>query len=51
MAAMGLQVGHRLRVMRGCGGLFGSALVAVGETRLVIGHGMARKILVEPDET
>ena len=46
LIGMGLNVGSVLTVMHGTGGGIGPTLVAVGDTRLAIGHGMAEKILV-----
>ena len=47
MTSMGLAPGVCLRVLKGGRGSFGPWLIAVGEVRLAIGQGMARKILVE----
>ena len=44
LLGMGLTVGSELRVLRG--GTAGPTLVALGETRLAIGRGMADRILV-----
>ncbi|MCP4643380.1 MAG: ferrous iron transport protein A [bacterium] len=43
---MGLTAGRAVEVLRG-GGSSGPVMVAVGEARLAIGHGMAQKILVD----
>ncbi|MDR0673614.1 MAG: ferrous iron transport protein A [Zoogloeaceae bacterium] len=45
LAAMGLAVGSELRLMQQEGG---NLVVAVGHTRLALGHGLAQKILVTP---
>ena len=46
LACMGLHVGCTVKVLRP-GALFGGpVLVALGQTRLAIGRGMAEKILV-----
>jgi ferrous iron transport protein A len=47
---MGMGVGSEIEVLHGGSGV-GPTLVAVGETRLALGHGMADKVLVcaEPD--
>jgi len=46
LIGMGLNVGSVLTVMHGAGGGGGPTLIAVGDTRLAIGHGMAERILV-----
>jgi len=46
LIGMGLNVGSVLTVMHGASGGVGPTLVAVGDTRLAIGHGMAERILV-----
>ena len=46
LIGMGLNVGSVLTIMHGAGGGVGPTLVAVGDTRLAIGHGMAERILV-----
>lgn len=45
VASMGLRSGSRVRVLQG-GVSGGPVLLAAGETRLAIGHGMAEKITV-----
>jgi Fe2+ transport system protein FeoA len=42
---MGLRVGCRVQVVGGGAG-GGPVVVAVGDTRLAVGHGMANKIMV-----
>ena len=44
LTELGLTPGVELRVMRGGGG---SLLLAVQDTRLALGHGMAHKIIVQ----
>jgi ferrous iron transport protein A len=46
LLGMGLNVGCEISVIRACGGDSGPALVAVGASRLAIGHGMAAKVMV-----
>ncbi|MDQ7781905.1 MAG: FeoA family protein [Desulfomonilaceae bacterium] len=46
---MGLNVGSAVELIRTANVRGGGALVAVGETRLAIGSGMAGKILVASD--
>ena len=46
LIGMGLKVGSVLTVLHAAGGGVGPTLVAVGDTRLAIGHGMAQRILV-----
>ena len=46
LIGMGLNVGSVLTIMHGANGKGGPTLVAVGDTRLGIGHGMAERILV-----
>jgi len=48
LAAMGLRPGATVRVVHNGGG--GPFVVAVGEARIVLGRGMARKVLVETVE-
>lgn len=43
---MGLNEGVRLRVVEAQSS--GPCLIAIGGTRLMLGHGMAQKILVQP---
>jgi ferrous iron transport protein A len=43
---MGLRVGQDVRLICGGNHETGPALIAAGETRLALGRGMARKILV-----
>ncbi|MDR3159311.1 MAG: ferrous iron transport protein A [Zoogloeaceae bacterium] len=45
LAAMGLTLGSELCLMQQEGG---NLVVAVGNTRLALGHGLAQKILVTP---
>jgi len=44
LVSMGLTIGSELRILRG--GAAGPTLVALGETRLAIGRGMAERIIV-----
>ena len=46
LISMGLNVGSTLTVMHGADGKGGPTLVAVGDTRLAIGHGMAERVFV-----
>ena len=46
LVSMGLNIGCGVRVLRGSDGIGGPALVALGQTRLAIGRGMAKRILV-----
>jgi len=48
LLSMGLNIGCRVRVLRGSNGAGGPVLVALGQTRLAIGRGMADRILVSP---
>jgi Fe2+ transport system protein FeoA len=45
VTSMGLFVGCRLEVLIGGGG---RVIVAVGDTRIALGHGMAEKVIVRP---
>ncbi|WP_169583596.1 FeoA family protein [Rhodobacter capsulatus] len=45
MVAMGLGPGRRLQVTQNGGG---QMVIALGETRIALGRGMAQKILVQP---
>ena len=47
LLSMGLKRGSDLRILRGGNGVQGPTLVAAGETRMAIGYGMARRILVK----
>jgi ferrous iron transport protein A len=49
IVSMGLNIGSEVEVLSGCDSGKGPILVAVGETRLALGHGMADKIIVEVD--
>ena len=49
LIGMGLKIGSRVTVMHSSNGRGGPTLVAVGDTRLAIGHGMAERIMVEAD--
>ncbi len=49
VVSMGLNIGSEVDVLNGCDSGKGPILVAVGETRLALGHGMADKIIVELD--
>ena len=53
IASMGLSVGCEVEVRHrhGSGDDSGSVVVRVGETRLMIGHGMAQKVMVRPVQT
>ncbi len=51
LVAMGLNVGSRVKVIRGSDGSGGPTLIALGPTRLAIGRGMAARILVTPVES
>jgi ferrous iron transport protein A len=46
LLGMGLNIGSKLEVLKCNGGRGGPMLVAVGQTRLAIGRGMADKIIV-----
>jgi len=46
LLSMGLRVGSEVEVVHSSNGAAGPTLVAAGETRLAIGHGMAAKVLV-----
>ena len=50
LVSMGLNVGSTLELMHSGNGRGGPTLVAVGEVRLAIGHGMAEKVLVAVEE-
>lgn len=43
---MGLKVGDTVRVLRGGPGRWGPTLIASGNLRLAIGHGMAQDVMV-----
>ena len=47
IVSMGLVVGSAIEVIQHSSGLKGPTLIATGNTRLAIGHGMAEKIMVE----
>ena len=47
IVSMGLTVGSAIEVIQDSGGLRGPTLIATGNTRLAIGHGMAETIMVE----
>lgn len=49
LVSMGLNVGCEIEVVHSSNGRCGPTLVATGETRLAVGHGMADKILVAVD--
>jgi Fur family ferric uptake transcriptional regulator len=49
ISSMGLKIGDELEVVSN--GFGGQVVIATGETRLVIGSGMAQKIWVEPVDT
>lgn len=46
MIGMGLRRGCEIRVLQGGGGQGGPLFVAIGESRVALGSGMAEKILV-----
>ncbi len=46
LAGLGLNIGFEVEVMEAPHGQCGAMLVGVGGTRLMLGHGMADKILV-----
>ena len=46
LMSMGLNIGCSVRVLRGSDGSGGPVLVALGQTRLAIGRGMAERIYV-----
>jgi len=48
LLAMGLRAGARIRVVHNGGR--GPFVVASGESRIVLGRGMARRVLVVPDD-
>lgn len=50
MAGMGIRIGNTIRLLRGGNGHSGPVLIAVGESRMALGRGMAEKILVEPEQ-
>ncbi len=49
ISSMGLKIGDEIEVMSN--GFGGQVVVASGDSRLVIGSGMAQKIWVEPVDT
>jgi ferrous iron transport protein A len=49
IVSMGLHIGSEAEVIHASGGGSGPTLVAVGETRLAIGHGMSDKVMVAMD--
>ena len=49
LAAMGLTPGVQIEVVRNAG--FGPFIIAVKDTRLVLGRGMADKVLIRQAET
>ncbi len=50
LLTMGLNVGSVVEVIQGGRGGRGPTLIASGHTRLAIGHGIARKIIVAAEE-
>ena len=48
LVSMGLNVGREVKVIRGSKGVGGPTLIALGQTRLAIGRGMAERIMVSP---
>ncbi len=48
LAGLGLHAGAQVRILRDSGG---PLLLAIGDTRLALGRGMAHKILVQPVPT
>ena len=51
LTSMGLHVGKRIEILRGGIDAGGPTLVAAGETRLAIGHGMTDRILVRVESS
>jgi Fe2+ transport system protein FeoA len=49
LVSMGMNVGCEIEIVHSSNGRGGPTLVATGETRLAVGHGMADKILVAVD--
>lgn len=49
LVSMGINVGCEIEVLHSSNGRGGPTLVATGESRLAVGHGMADKILVAVD--
>ncbi len=49
LVGLGINVGSPVELLRASNGRGWPALVAVGETRIAIGHGMASKIIVAVD--
>ena len=49
LVSMGINVGCEIEIVYSSNGRGGPTLVATGETRLAVGHGMADKILVAVD--
>jgi ferrous iron transport protein A len=49
LIAMGLHVGTGIRVLSSPNGSPGPTLVAAGDTRLAIGHGMAERIMIRTE--
>ena len=43
---MGLPIGAEIEMIHGCSDGAGPVMIAVGDTRLAIGHGMAERILI-----
>lgn len=50
LAGMGIRIGKTVRLLCGGKGHPGPVLIAVGESRMALGRGMAQKILVEPEQ-
>ncbi|PIS28730.1 ferrous iron transport protein A [Candidatus Saganbacteria bacterium CG08_land_8_20_14_0_20_45_16] len=49
LEAMGIRIGKKIKKL---GGMFlrGPITIEIGQTRLGIGHGLAAKVIVEPDQ-
>jgi len=49
VVSMGLHIGSAIEVLQSPGEGHGPVLLAVGETRLALGHGMADRVMVAVD--
>jgi ferrous iron transport protein A len=50
LMGMGLTAGAKVEILQGGRSIFKPLLIAVGDTRIAIGHDLAQMVLVEADE-
>jgi len=50
LVSMGVSVGSTVKVLRANNSIGGPTLIAIGQTRLAIGRGMAERIMVRTSE-